>query len=498
MKNKAIWAVAFSILVLTVFLGVMHGLQNKGIFYLSDLEGQREYLNLFPIEGIAGDGTQGISFRLEDGELTTKFYPFDTEQIKNIVLAERRGLKGLKKYSYNYYTQENYYDFSRSGNVFASTDSAPSKDANIQHKDSFHEEILEDFDLENVEFVGGETVIADKIDVYLSFFDVDNGNWARVPTGMTLQDKPYYYTRGDYAETNSSFTHTAFNDAQINAICIKLGDAYYSMAIPSKECRGKTTIYRVSSDDLVKTPDQGELYDQKKYGNAKALCAFPVDEDNHILGMFKVGEESIGIFRTQKDSLIFELYNTEGALVAQDLLTNERGREVDQAEADVISWNDRDASIYFRTYQIIKQKDESEAWETVLNGMYQFDEKGLKRMNCYGGEGGKLLSVCRNNLIFDISMVNNEKIKLPYYYGFQVYFTVVNGDTEKVLYRGLLVTDYDEDLYKMFSSYDISKNAPYLEEAMKDYYGNSITTQRQRQIMEVLPINGKVENSWWR
>ncbi|MCQ4937065.1 MULTISPECIES: hypothetical protein [Anaerotignum] len=498
MKNKVIWAVALPILIFTVFFGVMHGLQKKGIFYLSDLEGQREYLTLFPLEGIAGDGTQGISFRLEDGELTTKFYPFDTEQIKNIVFAERRGLTGFEKYSYNYYKQENYYDFSRSGNVFSSTDSAPSKDAKIQHKDSFNEELLEDFDLQNAEFVGGETVIADKIDVYLSFFDVDNGRWARVPTGMTLQDKPYYYTRGDYAETNSFFTHSAFNDAQINAICIKLGDAYFSMAIPSKECQGKTTLYRVNKEDLVKTPDEGKIYDQKEYGKATALCAFPVGEDNHILGMFKVGEQSIGIFRTQKDSLFFELYNTEGTLVAQDLLTNELGKRVDQAEADVVSWNERDASIYFRTYEIVKQKDGSEAWETVVNGMYQFDEKGLKRMNCYG-DGGRLLSVCRNNLIFDVSMVNDEeKLKLPYYYGYQVYLTVMNGDTEKVLYRGQLVTDYDEDIYKMFSIYDIAKSAPYLEEAMKNYYGDSIITQRQRQIMEVIPINGKVENSWWR
>lgn len=497
MKNKVMWAFALCILIFSVFLGVMHRLQDNGIFYLSDLEGQREYLNLFPIEGIAGDGTQGISFRLEDGELTTKFYPFDTEQIKSIIFAERKGYTGIKKYSYNYYKQENYYDFSRSGNVYATTDSAPSKDANMQHKDNFHEELLEDYDLQNAKFVGGETVIADKIDVYLSFFDADNGRWARVPTGMTLQDKPYYYTRGDYAETNSSFTHSSFNDIQINTICIKLGDSYYSMAIPNEECRGKTTLYRVNKEEMVKTPDRAELYDQREYGEAKALCAFPVDEDNHVLGMFKVGEKSIGIFRTQKESLFFELYNTEGALVAQDLLTNELGRKVDQAEADVVSWNEQDASIYFRTYEIVKQKDDSEVWETVVNGMYQFDEKGLKRMNCYG-EGGRLLSVCRNNLIFDVSMVNDEKMKLPYYYGYQVYLTVMNGDTEKVLYRGMLETDYDEDIYKMFSVYDISKSAPYLEEAMKNYYGNSVITQRQRQIMEVLPINGKVENSWWR
>lgn len=492
MKNKVIWTMALSILIFSIFLNVMSRSKDNGIFYLRDLEGQREYLNLFPIEGVAGDGTHGIIFRLEEGEISTKFYPIDSEQVKTLFAAERAGIKGFKKYNYDYYNQE------FNGNVFASTDSAPSKDAKLQHTDSVHEAALEELDLKNEEFVGGETVIADKIDVHLSFFDVNSGGWARVPTGMTLQDKPYYYTRGDYAETNSSFTYSAFNDVQIDTNCISLGDAYYSMAIPSKECRGKTILYRVNSEGLVKTPNTSQIYDQGEYGEAEALCAFPVDEENHVLGMFKVGEQSIGIFRTQKDNFFFELYNTEGNLVAQDLLTDELGGKVDQVEADVVAWNENDASIYFRTYQVVKQKDETEVWEGVVDGIFQFDEKGLKRMNCFGEEGGKLLSVCRNNLILDASMVSDEDMQLPYYYGYQVYLTVINGDTGKILYRGKFETDYDEDLYKIFSPYDISKNAPYLEESMKTYYNDNVITQRQRQITEILPINGKVENIWSR
>ncbi|WP_304507672.1 hypothetical protein [Anaerotignum sp.] len=508
MKNKVIWAVALSILIFGGFMGKMSQLKDNGIFYLKDIEGQREYLNLFPIEGVAGDGTQGIIFRLEDGALSTKFYPFDSEQVNNLFFAEREGIKGMEKYNYNYYNQ----DF-RKG-IFASTDSAPSKDAKIQHMDSFYEEIMDDMDFYGDEFVGGETDIADKVDVYLDIWGMDFEGQARIRTGMTLQnqDQVYYYTRGDYEDGLTSFTHSFLNDGmqEVDGFCAEIGDAYYCMAIPSAEiygmeihgeCQGDTSLFRIKQENMIEPPEldkEEELYQQREYGNAEVLCTFPVDENNRVLEAFAVGDHSLGIFRVQNESLFFEIYDTEGNMIAQDLLTKEQGSKVDQIEANVVAWNENDVSIYFRTYQVVKDEDNYERWEGIIDGMYQFDEKGLKRMHCYGDNGGKLLSVCRNNLILDVSMVSDEQRQLPYYYGYQVYVSVINGDTGKILYRGKFETDYDEDLYKLFSPYNIAKDAPYLEEAMKAYNVDGIITQRQRQITNVLPINGKVENVWWR
>ncbi len=494
MKNKVIWTMALSILIFCVFLGVMSRCKDNGIFYLKDLEGQREYLNLFPIEGVAGDGTHGITFRLEEGELSSKFYPIDVEQIKTLFFAEREGIKGYKKYNYDYYNQDFYRD------VFISTDAAPSKDANLQHKDSIHEAALEEMAFNNEKFIGGETVLADKVDVYLNLLEVDGGREIRVRSGMTLQDKMYYFTRGDYSDGTGSYHQSFFYDMQIDGTCIELEGAYYCMALPNKECRGETTLFRMKKESMIETlvPPHEELYQQKEYGKADALCAFPVDEDNRVLQLFAVGEHALGIFRIQGESLIFEAYDTEGKMIAQNVITKELGRKVDQIETNVVAWNENDASIYFTSYQVVKQEDDTEVWEGVVDGMFQFDEKGLKRMDCCSQEGGKLLSVCKNNLILDVSMVSDEETQLPYYYGYQVYLTVINGDTGKTLYRGRFETDYDEDIYKVFSPYNISKGAPYLEEAMKTYYDDILVTQRQRQIMEILPINGKVDNIWWR
>ena len=495
MKNKVIWAMILSILIFSVFGGVMSRCKDNGIFYLMDLEGEREYLNLFPIEGVAGDGTHGIVFRLKEGNLSTKFYPFDSEQIKTLFLAEREGVKGFKKYNYDYYSES----FWRT--AFASTDSAPSNDAKLQHVDGIHEAVLEDGYVDPSEFSGGETLLTDKVDVYLNISGLDNGLGARTRTGMTLQDKEYYYSRGDRPNGLPSYSHSTYDDMQIDAYCVEMDGSYFSMVIPNRDCKGETSLYRINKEGMGEpsAPYNAEdLYQEQEYGEVETLCTFPVDQDNRVLKLFAVGEHRIGMMRTQDNSLFFEIYDGEGNMIAQNLITKELGGKVDQVEADVVAWNENDVSIYFRTYQIVKQADDTEVWEGVVNGMFQFDEKGLKRMNCFGEDGGKLLSVCRNNLILDVSMVSDDEAqeKLPYYSGYQVYLTVVNGDTGKILYQGKFETDYEEDLYKMVSPYNIAKNAPYLEEAMKTNYVDTIVTQRQRQIMEILPINGKVENIW--
>ncbi|MDD3395559.1 MAG: hypothetical protein PHG19_13120 [Anaerotignum sp.] len=499
MKNKTIWAIALSILIFTVFMSTMSRLQDNGTFGIKDIEGQREYLNLFPIEGVAGDGTQGIIFRLEEGEISTKFYPFSAEQIQNMFLAQREGITGIEKYSYDHYNQ-GFYNQGFLEDVYAGTDSAPSQDAKMQHTDSIHEAVFEDDYLNASDFIGGETVFADKVDVYLNLSQIDGDREARVRTGMTLQDKTYYYTRGDYTEGTGSYLQSSFSDMQVDASCIEIGGAYYCMAIPSKECQGETSLFRIQKEGMCVTlvPPDEELFQQEEYGEAEVLRSFPVDQDNRVLRMFAIGDDSIGIFRVEKESLIFEIYDTEGNMTAQDLLTKELGREIDQIEVEVTVWDEGDVSVCFRMYDVVVQEDDSEVWENVANGLYQIDEKGLKRMNAYAVESGKLLSVCRNNLILDVSIEYDEKIQVPYYYGYQVYLTVMNGDTGKVLYHGMFETDYEEDLNKLFSTYNIAKKAPYLEEAMKTYYSGDMIGQRQREIFDVAPINGKVGEIWWR
>jgi hypothetical protein len=90
----------------------------------------------------------------------------------------------------------------------------------------------------------------------------------------------------------------------------------------------------------------------------------------------------------------------------------------------------------------------------------------------------------------------DEGMQIPSYYGYHVYFTVMNGDTGKVLYRGQLETDYFEDSYKTISAYNIAKNADYLEETVKTQNIDGLVGQRQRQIGDILPLNGKVVNPW--
>ncbi|WMI80759.1 hypothetical protein [Anaerotignum sp. MB30-C6] len=496
MKNKIVWIMAVSILIFAGFMGTMSRLKDNGIFYLKDIEGQREYLELFPVEGVTGDGSHGFIFQLDEGQLSTKHYPFGTEQINTILFAEREGIRGLKKYNYDYYNQ----DFLK--RPLVSVDSAPSKDATLQHTDVIHEEVLRNENFRNEEFSGGETVIADKVDIYLDMWGRSGNGHARVRTGMTLQEEEYYYTRGDYEETDSYFfqSYFSYNDMQVEASSIKLGDTYYCIAIPNRECQGETSLFRIKEEGLqVHQEEYSEkgLYEQREYGDADILCTFPVDEDNRVLGMFAVGESSLGIFRVEGERVFFEIYDTEGKLIVRELVSQEHGSKISEVEADVVAWDGKDVSIYFRMYQVFEQEG-TEIWEGTIFGLYQVDEKGLKRLNYDGQDSGKLLMVCRNNLILDVSMVHDEELNVPYYYGYQVHLSVMNGDTGKVLYKGKIQTDYAEDLYKLFSPHNIAVNAPYLEESMPNYYVGDIIVQRQRQISNILPINGKVENIWFR
>jgi len=223
-----------------------------------------------------------------------------------------------------------------------------------------------------------------------------------------------------------------------------------------------------------------------------------VDATNQVIGMFAVGENSLGIFRVENEALLFEIYDLEGNLKAQDLLLEEQSQKIDQTEAEVTVWDDGSVSIYFKMYDVVEKEENSQVWECLIDGIYQVDEKGLKRLKCFGESGGKLLSVCRNNLVLDVYMEFNEEMKIPYNYNYDVYISITNGDTGGVLYQGVFQTDYAEDSLKNFSAFNIAKNAIYLEEAMKTQYMDSIIGQRQRQISDVVPINGRGQSIWWR
>lgn len=493
MKNKVLLTLVLSILTFAVFLGGMSHLKNNGTFYLKDLEGQREYLNLFPIEGVAGDGTQGITFRLENGELSTKFYPFGSEQIRNLLFAEREGITGLNRYNYDYYSQ-GFRD-----EVSCFTDSAPSEDANIQHKDCIHEDAVEKGYYEYGEFTKGETILADKIDVYLDIWRIDTAGEARVRTGMTLQDKEYYYTRG--YEDNRQYTsdYSSFYDTELQTFCVKIGDAFYAIVASNSACQGETALYRVKETGLItdnEPLDEDKLYQQDEYGETEILHTFPVDENNRILGMLGVSNTSLGIFRIENENLYLEVYDIQGNLIDQSLISKELGTTVDQIETGVINWNDGDTSIYFKMYHVTIQEDNSQVWDCIEDGLYQVDKNGLKRLIGYEDSHGKLLLTCKNNLILDVSMAFNEEMKIPHNYNYEVYLSVINGDTGKVLYRGKFETDYEEDMFKNVSIFNIAKKAPYLDEAMKEQYIDGMIEERQRQISDIVPINGKGQSIW--
>ncbi|WP_313529644.1 hypothetical protein [Anaerotignum sp.] len=495
MKNKVVWVMAISILIFTVFVGGMSNLRDKGVFYLEDIEGQREYLSLFPLEGVTGDGTHAFKFRLEDGELSAKFYPIGAEQVRNQFFAERAGVKGLKKYSYDYYNSIFQSDI----NSYA--DSAPSQDAALQKKEEVHQETVEKGYFTIEDFLKGETIISDKIDVYLNLWGGENGGEARIKTGMTIQDKDYYYTRGYRDNTENYATYSSFDELGMQTYCVKRGDAYYILVGSKRNCKGETSLYRIRDDGLkvpqVPYEDPG-VYSREERGEAEVLRSFPVDATNQVIGMFAVGENSLGIFRVENEALLFEIYDLEGNLKAQDLLLEEQSQKIDQTEAEVTVWDDGSVSIYFKMYDVVEKEENSQVWECLIDGIYQVDEKGLKRLKCFGESGGKLLSVCRNNLVLDVYMEFNEEMKIPYNYNYDVYISITNGDTGGVLYQGVFQTDYAEDSLKNFSAFNIAKNAIYLEEAMKTQYMDSIIGQRQRQISDVVPINGRGQSIWWR
>ncbi|MDD4842974.1 MAG: hypothetical protein PHU31_01390 [Anaerotignum sp.] len=494
MKNKIIGIMALSILIFSAFLGTMRGQKDDGVFYLKDIEGQRDYLKLFPVEGITGDGTQGCIFRIEDGALSVDYYPFGLDEIRNLFYAQREGIVGIKKYSYDIYSTNN-------GDELTSfADSAPSMDAKIQHMDGIHEEAMENGYFDYVEVSGGETVLADKIDIYLNIYATNSPGEARVRTGMTLQDQvEYYYAKGYQEGDETSVGYSSFDELEFETFCVKAGDAYYCMVGSKRECQGETSLYRIKKSGLSEpegTLDREDFYQQYECGAVERICSFPVNEKDRVIGLYALGEEAFGIFRIQNETLLFEVYDSEGSLVHQDLLPTQLCNKIDRAEAEITVWEEGDVSVYFRMYDVVKNDDSSQTWDCVLDGMYQIDEQGVKRLDCFGQRSGRLLTLCRNNLVFDVSMELDEGIQIPSYYGYQVYFTVMNGDTGKVLYQGKLETDYFEDSYKTVSPYNIGKNADYLEEAVKTQYIDGLLGQRQRQIGDILPLNGKVVNLW--
>lgn len=499
MKNKGIITMLCAILILAGFSAGMTQARDNGTFAIQDIEGQREYLNVFPIEGVMADATHGMIFQIVDGEASCRYLPYPSEVINTLFQAERAGIQGWEKYSYHEFGFDTPY-----------TVSAPSADATVEEFDGIHPDVMERLEwiYGNREIKSGDSAVTDQIDIYMIYdtWDEPQGSF-RMWSGMTMADKEYYYTRAYESDDKSSgmwFDYESYSEEGLTAYCYNIGGRYYAIAASNENCRGETRLFSFAAEDSYKNTDRDwdtnpPMYSDAEYGDVQILQRFPVDATNRIMGMVAAGDQHMGIFRVAGDELYFELYDLQGKLVDSILLAQGKSSSFDEITSRCVIWADGDVSLLYEAYRITEQEGESLVMEQNVIGMLQLNEEGLKHF-MLSGDGG-MLSVCKNNLILIAGPdFYDDMESFPYQNYQEFYLTVTNAETQKVLYRGKLETDMKEDYLKLVSEYDIAKSRGYLQEGKNqeiNVYSGDVY-KRIRQIQAIAIIDGRRESRWLR
>ena len=273
-------------------------------FELEDISGDRAFLADFPLEGYAGDHVNRLEFTIVDGKLDVKHHPYSTDVLANIRLGREAGRNPLGAYFSPTQNREFYS---------AETEAVPTEKAKLEREKVSNVQRFSEY-LEEYQY--GETITADRTDIYLEVSGFSGGKrkTARFPSGLTLTE-PILFTYGSVAQNDNGnmFDRNSYKDGfvgeeygirTLRSCAAKLGDSIYAVVAPDERCEGTTYIYRVETKkrETDRIPDwtwENEIMDRSTWGEAEPFLPVPDPAKRRIVGMEGIDDTYLVVFLTE-------------------------------------------------------------------------------------------------------------------------------------------------------------------------------------------------------
>lgn len=499
-RNRVLEILICAVLAVGLFQGYMVTAQDNGVFYIEDVEGDRTHLADFAFEGIAGDETGQVHYIWQDGELETEYYPGSLTQVDDVLYQKKLGKNIFSQY------------FKQLDNRLYSSphlEAAPSEGAKVQTFDKL-EDLPAEIRAEVEEDIQGrgeyelKAVATDSVDIFAEVNDYEHQKSTRFFTGMQLTEKEFYFAEVKY-DRSSTRMGSGIDVRNTGISSVDMENAYYVILNADGSSEGEVHLFRIPKDGMISMRErpQGywdDLYYDDTYGEAQIVKTFPVNAENCIISMEKVGKDRLLLAKSENDSLILELYDLEGNCIYR---LDAGVPNVSAYELDTVKMIQRDEQLVLwfglsRRVQEEEMDEDSFHYEVDGTKYYVVEADEIRMVQAkdhlgyFDVQKGKILQVkglTPDNLAVDF---------FGYMYvGFDI--QVTDETTGELLYHGRLMTDFEEDYNKKLTAVNIGQQAGTVEKNQDrvnwDRYLN--ISGRNRNVGRVLPLEGRFYYTTW-
>lgn len=487
------------LLGIIAFGGYIIAARNMDTLTLEDIQGDRAYLEAFPIEGYGGDDVESVDFTIIHGDLQTQQHPYGADALGSIRKNKMNGDNKVLSYLYSPISSRDLHE---------RTWIVPTKDAKQEHTQKNSMALFE----QNSDAVVGETITADAVEVFCEVYAFQvtvrdatsvsgRDKIARFPTGIVLRDQPYVFAVGaeenyrfDYMNYRTNYTDgyvgEEYGENELNTYSTRVGDEIYTVVAPDERCEGSTYVYRVSVVDEEPWTYSGDddfsyfVNRRDEVGTVEPIVPLPDAKESYVVGLEGIGEHHFALFHIKDNQFFADVYDTEGNLI---------GSVKKEMQWDT-KWYEEQKKPF-----TLKPASEISCDQTIFEDgvSLQIDIRGLLEMednekssgsSYYGINGGELLLWVTENGVKQ--MPNDEKAhgavtngKQVFYWNIeaakegtvlddikgwgtsdQVHMTIIDAETKNLLYEGCLKTDFWQDKFTELARIDNTKENGYLQE----------------------------------
>ena len=499
-RNWVLEGILCSVLCFIVFGCYMTQAKGMGEFMLEDIEGDRAALSAFPLEGHGGGQRSSFQYTVSENGLQVRHYSYGVSDLERLMQAEQNG---MLRWMGHFRSAPLQWD------VEEDTMPVVAEDSQVTEENISKLNLFEDYRGDEAE---GETVTMDAADIFCEI-----GRWvttrrsgsrtlgyyvkARYDTGLTLRDKPYFYTGdGTWSINNYNSTVTGEQLDRLSTYTAQIGDTIYAVTAPDERCEGQTYVFRLEMADDREIPEDYEesspeksAYDRSAIGEAVPIIPIPDVTESRVVGLAAVdGQERLLLYRADGQRFFADLYDTQGKLL--DSAEMQLANESERYESVDYEYEYEDFIIASEVYTTVVPWEEGNSVEIAVSGYLQAKENE----NQFGGvmmTTGRMLlwiepdgsmeqlareegerAVVRGGSILYLTWPTPEEEEQIFNitgYGTgsdQCEIRVCDRSNGEVLYRGLLKTDFWQDDLGLLAEIDTGKRADYTNQQIRGAY----------------------------
>lgn len=448
--------------------GVMRGSTWNGQMELTHLEGDESALADFQIDGFITDVRNGWYFSIVDGTLQKKSFSmtnedafFDYGQVRGIW---KDGTMEFRNGSVNF---QPWAD--------SEVETAEVTDFSQLWKDGKFPSELYDGD-------GEAHVTTHTFEKSQAVLCVDMKakqtkgkglyRWGyEIPTNMQyIPEEPFVNIVIDDENNKTSEINNQGNEIEVMSVWSQSQEMMYATLKTNEKCRGSIGLYCLGPKEEESFGDEGSTGRPTRTEPVATLAEIPVSENRWLLGLEDVGEGLL-VFIGESDGVTLELYGYDGTLL--DRLKEQTEQPVEELEKSSIKW-ENGYGIYLTA---LHKLDEDAYFIHACRGYWIADGK---IQNVFQWEGEKLYGT-------EVAVGKEKVLMLQHISGdlgeqcsFMGNMTLCGLDLKvydikddsagKLVYRGEMKTDIDEDVLAYFSRFDTrEKETPVGRQQAKMY-----------------------------